>query len=429
MRPLKKKIAAYLMLVTIVLGGSIAAKANSILAIEQSQDYTSFRGMIVGYDNTPLVFVTLFVTGTNISTISNTEGNYLLKVPNEHLSSTLELSLLGYQTKIISLSDLKKENAKITMEVEVSVLDEVSITRFSDAYALVKEVFKKRAVNTLNQTAKMTAFYRETIKKRNRNVSLTEAVVNLYKQPNTNSIKDVVALNKARKSTDYKRLDTIAVKLQGGPFSTLYLDIMKYPEYIFTEDTFDYYDFSLSTASTINERPVYVIEFKQKDIIIEPLYYGKLFIDTETLALSSAVYKLNLSNEKMASELFVKRKPSDVEVTPVSANYRVDYRERSGRWFYGYGSVDISFKINKKRKLFNSVYTLSSEMAITDWQFVPNSEIVRPKDRMRPTVVISDEISGFSDPDFWGAYNVIEPEKSIETAIGKIQKQLKRQKG
>lgn len=427
MRQVELKLATYVLLVSLLIGSALTTQAA--VTIAQEQDYTSYRGSVVGYDNTPLVFVTLFVTGTNISTITNTEGNYLLKVPNEHLSSTLELSLLGYKTKIIKLSELEKDKAKITMEVEVSVLDEVSITRFSDAYALVKEVFRKRAENSLDQTTKMTAFYRETIKKRKRNVSLTEAVVDLYKQPNTNSIRDVVALSKARKSTDYKRLDTISVKLQGGPFSTLYLDVMKYPEYIFTETTFDLYDFSLSKASTINERPVYVIEFKQKDIIFEPLYYGKLFIDTETLALSSAVYQLNLSNKKMASELFVKRKPGDVEVTPVSANYRVDYRERNGRWYYGYGSVDISFRINKKRKLFNSMYTLNSEMAITDWQVVSRSEIVKPKDRMRPSMVITDEISGFSDPDFWGAYNVIEPEKSIENAIGKIQKQIKKSKG
>lgn len=418
------QLATRILLLFLIFGSSLQTFAN-----DAPQDYTSFRGKVVGYDNTPLVFVTLFVTDTNISTITNTEGNYLLKVPNQFLSNNLELSLLGYQTKIVSLKELEQEDAKITMDVEISVLDEVSITRFSDAYALVKQVFRQRADNTLNKTAKMTAFYRETIKKRKRNVSLTEAVVNLYKQPNTNSIKDVVALNKARKSTDYKRLDTIAVKLQGGPFSTLYLDVMKYPEYIFTEDTFELYEFALRKASTINERPVYVIEFKQKDYIIEPLFYGQLFIDTETLALSSAVYQLNLSNKKLASDFFVKRKPGDVQVTPTSASYRVDYRERNGKWFYGYGSVDISFKINKKRKLFNSVYTLSSELAITDWQFVPNSEIVRPRDRLRPSVVINDEISGFSDPDFWGAYNVIEPEKSIESAIGKIQRQLRKKNG
>jgi hypothetical protein len=35
---------------------------------------------------------------------------------------------------------------------------------------------------------------------------------------------------------------------------------------------------------------------------------------------------------------------------------------------------------------------------------------------------MSDKVSSLSDPDFWGAFNIIEPEKSIETAIRKIQK-------
>ena len=47
------------------------------------------------------------------------------------------------------------------------------------------------------------------------------------------------------------------------------------------------------------------------------------------------------------------------------------------------------------------------------------------KDRLKSSVIMSDEASGFSDPEFWGEYNLIEPEKPIETAIKKIQKQLK----
>ena len=50
-------------------------------------------------------------------------------------------------------------------------------------------------------------------------------------------------LFKARKSTDYSKLDTVALKLQGGPFNTLYVDIMKYPEFIFIEGKVDEYEF------------------------------------------------------------------------------------------------------------------------------------------------------------------------------------------
>ena len=64
-------------------------------------------------------------------------------------------------------------------------------------------------------------------------------------------------------------------------------------------------------------------------------------------------------------------------------------------------------------------------MAVTDW----NNNLVakiNPENRIRPSIILSDEASGFSDPEFWGEYNIIEPEKSIESAIRKISRQLSR---
>ena len=52
--------------------------------------------------------------------------------------------------------------------------------------------------------------------------------------------------------------------------------------------------------------------------------------------------------------------------------------------------------------------------------------IVEAENGLKPSVILGDEASGFSDPEFWGEYNIIEPEKSIESAIKKISKQLKR---
>jgi hypothetical protein len=351
----------------------------------------------------------------------------VIKVPQDRGIEYLTFSLLGYETMSVSLSQLTSENNKIQLNVKITELSQVSIPSFKNAEALVRAVFDKKSKNNLNQATVMTAFYRETIKKRNRNVSLTEAVVNVYKQPYSSVEKDAIGLHKARKSTDYRRLDTVALKLQGGPFSTLYIDIMKYPEYIFTNETISEYEFSFAEPTTINNKPIYVVSFKQKSNIDVPRYYGSLFIDSETLALNSAVYQLNLVGmEKHIDNLFVKKKPKDIRVTPLYAAYRVDYREKDGMWYYGYGNVELSFKVDKKGKLFNSVYTLASEMAITDWELETESGKLKAKDKLRPTVIMSDAVSGFSDPDFWGAYNVIEPEKSIESAINKIQRKLKR---
>lgn len=394
----------------------------------QILNYQEFSGVVVeeGSDR-PLESVSIKLNGTNLGTITNREGDFSIKVPEDRNIVSITFSLLGYEPETFMLSEFKASDNLISLKLKVTELSQVNISSFKNAEALVKAVFEKKSVNNLNKATVMTAFYRETIKRRNRNVSLTEAVVNLYKKPYQSSEKDAIALHKARKSTDYRKLDTVALKLQGGPFSTLYLDMMKYPEYIFTDETFDEYEFSFANPTTINNKAVYVVSFRQKSHIELPRYFGSLFIDAETLALSSAEYRLNLEDmDRHIENLFVERKPRDVKVTPLEAAYKVDYRERNGQWYYGYGNVSLTFKVDKKGKLFNSVYTLQSEMAVTDWELDEESSRLRSRDRLRPTVIMSDAVSGFSDPDFWGAYNVIEPEKSIESAINKIQRRLKR---
>ena len=65
-------------------------------------------------------------------------------------------------------------------------------------------------------------------------------------------------------------------------------------------------------------------------------------------------------------------------------------------------------------------------MAATNWTENPDKKEFKSRTLIRPNVVLMDAISGFSDTDFWGENNIIEPEKSIENAINKIQKQLKK---
>ena len=394
---------------------------------QEITNYKEYSGVILDSDtNKPLEAASLIIKNSNISSISNSEGTFILKIPETNLNSILVVSYLGHYSNEIKISSLSETNNKIILKPKITLLSEVNLLSFENAEELVRALFDRRNENNPTKPAYMTAFYRETIKRRSRNVSLTEAVVNLYKQPYNSNNRDIVVINKARKSTDYRRLDTISFKLQGGPFSTLFLDIMKYPEYIFTAASINNYDFHFEPPTAVNGKPVYVVSFDQRKTISEPLYRGTLYIDGASLALTNADYSLNVENKKRAADLFVERKPRDVNVLPLKAQYHVDYREKDGKWHYGYGSVALSFKVTKKGKLFNQVYSLAAEMAVTDWEGGAQDIKGKFRNRLKPTVVLSDAISGFSDKNFWGAYNVIEPEKSIESAINKIQKRLKR---
>ena len=393
----------------------------------EAAEYRSYRGHVVDAETgDPLVFATLALTAENISTVTNSEGGFLLKVPSQSAEAAVEVSYLGYQSRRVPIRDFRDEDTRIALEVSVTSLPEVDVVVPRDAASLVKETLMRKGENYFNIPARMTAFYRETIKKRRRNVSLSEAVVTLHKTPYTSARPDAMELFKSRKSTDYEKLDTVALKLQGGPFNALFVDLMKYPDYLFSEEYIDDYDFFFERNTRVDNRLIFVIGFQQKPDVAEPMYRGRLYIDGEKKILTGAIFSLNITNRNLASRMFVRRKPAQAEVYPTEVSYRVDYREKDGRWYYGYSNALLEFKVDWDRRLFNSVYSLSCEMAVTDWEPDPDGNLPRGRDRIRSTIILSDEASGFADPDFWGEFNIIEPDKSIESAIRKIQRQLRR---
>lgn len=394
---------------------------------QQEQNYNSYSGEILDSETKkPLVFATLTLEGSNISTVTNTEGAFSLKIPKSTVEGNISISFLGYKTKTVSLNELRPEKNEIMLDMASIELSEVNLTVPKSAEGLVRETLANKGENYFNDPTIMTAFYRETIKKRRKNVSLSEAVVTIYKAPYNTPKRDAVQLYKARKSTDYSKLDTVALKLEGGPFNTLYVDIMKYPEYIFTNEDISKYAFSFDQSTRVNDRLIYVVNFEQHNFIYEPLYKGKLYIDSQNKILTSAIYSLNITDPDKAAKLFVRKKPANANVWPTDVAYRVDYREKDGKWYYGYSNVLLEFKINWDDRFFNSVYSMTAEMAITDWERNTEKANLKAREKMKSRIILSDEASGFSDSDFWGEYNIIEPEKSIESAIKKIQRQLKR---
>lgn len=428
---LPKKSLITMLLVVLFVGVIGTQKASAFFQDDEQHkvSFTQYKGEILdAASKKPLVFATLSIVDSNISTITNTEGEFNLKVPQGFETGKIIVSFLGYKTKTIPLAQLSDSKSQILMNVSITKLSGVDLSVPKDAKTLVAETLAKRGENYFDNPTLMTAFYRETIKKRRKNVSLSEAVVNIYKTPYTSDRKDAVELYKARKSTDYSKLDTVALKLQGGPFNALFVDIMKYPKYIFTEESIDEYVFSFDRSTRVNDKLIYIVDFKQQQDILYPLYEGKLYIDAENKILTSAIYSLNITDKEKASKMFVRKKPRNASVWPTEVAYRVDYREKNGRWYYGYSNVLLEFKVNWDKKLFNSVYSMTCEMAVTDWEKNMNSKLPKAKDRMKSSIILNDEAIGFADPDFWGEYNIIEPEKSIESAIKKIQRQLRRAK-
>ena len=63
-------------------------------------------------------------------------------------------------------------------------------------------------------------------------------------------------------------------------------------------------------------------------------------------------------------------------------------------------------------------------MAVTNWQLETEDRIKKNENFLNKRVVMGDDISGFTDLQFWGSNNIIEPDKSIQNAIDKIQRNI-----
>ena len=330
----KMSVCIFALLILILPIQLVAQNHLSAPKVGESADYTEYKGKIVDKKSgTALAFASLIVNGMNISSISNSEGEFSLKIPKEVVNPKITVSFIGFKNKTVLLKDLKPEKTRIELEPSSIELPELNVVS-KDAELLMRSVLEKKGVNYFNTQTLMTAFYRETIKKNRSYVSLSEAVVEINKQPYTSFKSDGVKLYKARKKADYTKLDTLTFKLQGGPFNSLYLDIMKNPDYLFTDDMFNNYDFTFDHSTYADNRLIYVLDFKQRPNKTEPLYFGKLYIDAQTLALKSAVFSLNITDKDAAARMFIMKKPFNARVFPTDTKYRMDFMEKDGKWYY-----------------------------------------------------------------------------------------------
>ncbi len=387
--------------------------------------YNSYHGRVIDENsNAELPFATIGIVGSNIATVSNIEGEFILKVNKYSDFKEMKISYMGYINKIVPLNDFRADNL-LTIHLVPSTVEMQAVTiRPGDAADLIDKVMNRTNQNYSTQPVMMKAFYRETIKNRRNYVGISEAVVDIFKAEYNSGLRsDQVKIDKGRKSADVSKMDTVLFKLQGGPAVSLLLDIVKNPYVLLTDEYRKIYDFNISDVVNINNRLHYVMSFNQKSGITDPYYFGRLFIEMESLAITEAEFEMNLENSDAAERLFIQKKPAGMKVTPERALYLTKYSIQDGTWYFSYSRAEVKYKINWDKKLFNSNYTTMSEIAITD-RTSASPEKIQNSQRFKRNDILDEVVYSYFDPDFWGKDNVIEPDQSIESAIRKLNRKL-----
>lgn len=369
--------------------------------------------------------VSLTVPGTNIGTVSNADGTFTLKIPENRSANGVNFELLGYKSYFIPGDMLlSKSQSPFTVWLEPStkMLKEVTVYG-ADPRALVETAIKRIPQNYPTGRNLFSSFYRETVQKGKRYIGVSEAIVGVMKgsYKSRNVAGDRVQIEKGRRLVSQRRGDTLAVKVVGGPAIPVVLDVVKNEDFLFHPEELDYYDFNLEPMTSIDERQQFVVSFKPRVIAEYPLFNGKVYIDRETNAFSKAEFSLDMSDKDKATRAILRKKPRGLRFNPLEVDFVVSYKWSDGQSYLNYISAKTRFKCDWKRRLFSAGYTVYSELVMVDRDDNPSAGIAR-RDAFNEEDVFSDMVDNFNDPDFWKDYNIIEPTESLEKAVLKLKK-------
>jgi len=359
---------------------------------------------------------TITLSNSSIGTITNRNGVFRLSVPDSLLNERVNISHVGYENKVFPISDGLFRELGLPLEPKIIPLQEVVI-RVINPRQLIEKMLDERRSNYSSSPSYITAFYREGVEHKKKNVDFTEAVLKIYKTGYTRETAlDQVKLMKMRKVLDRQERDTILTRVKSGIHSALQLDIIKYVPDFLSLNLPSKYDFNHTDITVMNNRLVYVISFEQKKGNKEPLYRGNLYIDTENHALVEARFELHPEYVEKATNLFVQRKGRKFNLTLRKAAYTVSYRQgENGVYFINQVRGDVEFRVRRRRHLFSSTLKVWFEMVNCKVD-TENVETIPRSERISTRTVFSETNHSY-DAEFWGNFNVIVPEEELKEFI------------
>lgn len=402
-----KKYILLVLLTAVCMAGMAQEKLESVSGVVMDRE-----------SHKALSQVNVSVDGSNVSTITNAEGRFVLKVPR--LEGRIVVSHIGYKSRYVAMPKDGKP-LRIMLTPSSLMLAEVVIMP-DDPVTLLREALRRIPENYGREPHLYQTFYRETVQKRQNYIYIAEAVSELLKTGynRVSSVRDWVAILKARRLVSTKQSDTLGVKIQGGPQLMNQLDFVKNRSLILDRIDMEHYNFNVAVPEKIDDRLQVVIEFHPKGTSPDVLYHGRVYIDNENYTITRAEMTLDMGNRDVATQMMLIKKPAGLRFKPKELSMVISFKSDGTYSRINYLRTQMRFSCDWKRRLFSTNFTAVTEMVVTDKlkevKGKPGNDTFGPRDSFY------DKVDYFGDQDFWADYNIIEPTESLEKAVEKIRK-------
>jgi len=397
----------------------LKTEQNDSVKIELENPIQVLQARIVDAETkTALPFVNIGVKNKSLGTISNENGDFILKLRSSQYPDTLSFSYIGFKSQHIPANDLKSD---VTIELEPNIipLQEVVI-RSMNPKSLVRYAIRSKKNNYSANASLLRCFYREIMTRNNKYKLYTEGLLDVYKSPYRPTLfNDQIKLLKRRIFSNVVEEDTVQFKLHGGLKSSLDLDLVKHPLDFIQTHSLNLYNYQLSDIVSYDDRLLYKISFKPFNERNELTFEGDIFIDVMNMAIVKLQFNYTTKSLKKAKNAFVLRKSRSIKVSISKANYEITYKRLDGKYYINRIYGNLKLRVKKRNKFLASNFETAFELVTTDIQTQDIDRFAR-KEILKPNKIFSEMITSY-DSDFWNGENFILPEKDLTKALSRFK--------
>lgn len=385
-----------------------------------AQQYQQITGKIINeLTNEPLAFTNIYLKNNSIGTISNSNGEFIIKIPKQFLNDTLIFSFIGFYNKSVPLN-FEETSLDIVLESVEFHISEIMV-HYRDPKKILLKALEKIPENSLSIPSNLTGFYRESVEENSDYIHFSEALLKIYKGTAGKSFDiDRVELLKGYIKPELKKsILWEYLRFINGPFDLLKADVTRYPNNFFTVSQnrhnflkpahFKYYEYTLMETYSADNQELYALHFKPRSKKKWVIYEGIIFIYKKNYAFAGVEYKFN-SDRINISQIIDIQTRSELEeagaiLKAVDFYCYINFKPYKDKMIINQANMKFGFVFNEKVTQNILFIKSSSHLVITDIT-TENVEKIRWRDQFRYNTTLNENIKNV-DESFWEDYNYI----------------------
>lgn len=392
------------------------------------EKYLTISGKITNRENgEPVAYASISVSGKSIGTSSNTEGNFIFKIPESYKNGSLKISCIGYQSFTRMITDVTGKPVIISLAPATVELQEIQVqAKGKTGLDIIKEAIAAIPLNYDTAATQMMAFYREETRLDTHEVTFVESVLEATK-PSLGSKErndQIKTVKERRRKPDNAITKDIRfhiwLQLNGGAKNALQSGNMikfyqKPHRFSFlNERNFKHYNFKLNSIISDGERSAYVIEVLPEKKTSKALVQGKIYVDVESLAFTQWEFELTqkgLDWENKHNALLKKIGSAIIKANLKFSGAKevLHFEKYRDKWYLKDVQRHFEALVNSKiRNIENSLWKTDLLVAVTDitkvnGQLSGGEKIYTLQDSLNSQIQLEGKDA------FWGNLNIIQP--------------------